>query len=150
MRQRAGEPLRIDAGAALQRSRDAECVVAEGEQTAAARSGIAESLARGFAHLARQSVVAQHPRHVGKHHAVDFLVGGGMRFVGIAQGVGGDVAGQVETQLRPQQARGARLARREDELDVGTAARLELELLADGGLDALRDARDCRRCAAPA
>ena len=73
-----------------------------------------------------------------------------MRFVGVAQRVGGNVAGEVETQLRSQQARGARLAGREDELDVGAAARLELELLADGGLDALRDARGCRRCAAPA
>jgi len=70
-------------------------------------------------------------RNVGQHHTVDFLVRRGMWFVRVAQGVRGDVAGQMEAQLWPQQARRARLARRKNELDVRTTARLELQLLSD-------------------
>ena len=55
-----------------------------------------------------------------------------MGLVGVAQRVGRDVARQVETQLRPQQARAPGWLGRENELDVGAAARLEFELLADG------------------
>ena len=61
-----------------------------------------------------------------------------MRFVRISERVRRDVARQVITQLRPQQAGNVGLARREDELDVRAASRLELELLPDGALDALR------------
>src|SRR6185436_14554818 len=68
---------------------------------------------------------------------VDFLVGGRVRLVGVTERVGGNVAREMEPQLRAQLPRGAGLAGREDELDVGTTSRLEVELLADGGLDAL-------------
>ena len=101
-------PCGIDGRATLQRRGDAQCVVTEGEQPAASRGRVAEGLA-----LPLRAPRADKPSSPsihgmsGKHHAVDFLVGGGMRFVGIAQRVGGNVAGQVETQLRTQQPRRA-------------------------------------------
>src|SRR5881275_2140935 len=52
-----------------------------------------------------------------------------------------DVAGVVEAQLRPQQPLGARLRRREDELDVPAPARLEHQLGADRSLEALEARR---------
>src|SRR5205814_1614657 len=51
------------------------------------------------------------------------------------------VAGVGEARLRPQQALGARLRRREDELDVPAAARLEHQLGADRSLEALEARR---------
>ena len=135
--QRAGETVGIDRRTSLQRAREAHGVVAEGEQTAAPRGRVAKRFGRRGPHLCGKALTTEHPRHVREHDAVDFLVGGGVRLVCVAERVGRNVAGQVKAQLRTQQARGQRLAGREDELDVGAAPRLELELLADGRLDAL-------------
>src|SRR4051812_40375419 len=61
-----------------------------------------------------------------------------MRLVRVTEGVSGNVAGEMETQLWPELPCGTGLAWGKDELDVRAPARLEVEFLTDGGLDALK------------
>ena len=136
--QASGQTLEADVarGAALaQRLRQAQCIEAEREQPAALRAAAGPRLAGGVAHGVRQ-LPAQHPRHVGEHQTVEFLVGAHVRLEGIGGRVGGYVTGVMKAQLRPQQAFGVGLCRGEDELDVAATPRLELQPGTECGLQA--------------
>src|SRR5204863_531824 len=86
----------------LQRLRQAERIEAEGEQPAALRAAAGPRLAGGGVHRIRQ-IPSQHPRHVRKHQAIELLVGAHVRLEGVRGRVGGNVAGVMKAQLRPQQ-----------------------------------------------
>src|SRR5882757_430869 len=80
-----------------------------------------------------REIAAQHPGHVGKDQAFEVLVVVRIGFERIGSCVGRYAAGEVESQLGAQQAFDVCLRRGEDELDVATPARLELQLGAEDG-----------------
>ena len=116
--------------------REAKRIEAEREQAAAIRTAARPRLVRGCAHRIGK-IATEDPRHVRKHQPVKVLVGLHVRLEGIRGRVGGNITGVVETQLRTQLPLDGRLRRREDELDVIAAPRLEIQLGAEDRLEAL-------------
>src|ERR1700733_14545236 len=126
----AGDPVM------RQRLRQTEGVEAKCEQPPAVGTAVRPRLTRSRAYRVRE-VPAENPRHVRKYETLEILVGAHVRLEAVRGGIGGYVAGVVEAQLRAQQPLGGGLRRGEDELDVRAAPRLEYQLGAEHGLEAL-------------
>ncbi len=78
-----------------QRHGEAVSIEAEGEQAAAMRTTRGPGVMRGAAHGVRE-IPAQHPRHIGKHQALEILVGARVGLERIGDGIGRDIAGVVK------------------------------------------------------